>query len=206
MTKPIDITQHVYGRLTVLKRVVSDSRNRWECRCSCGNKVTVAVKELRNGDTKSCGCIRKTQLIARNTTHGLTHTHTYRKWQGMHRRIKDTHNPRNKCYIGVTICKRWAKFENFYKDMGEAPIGYSLERRSNSRGYSPSNCHWVPLEQQAANTSRNRVITFNGVTAHISEHARLQGLRPDVVFDRINKLGWDTHRALTQPLQQQKRK
>lgn len=204
MTVQINLSNHVYGLLTVLKKVPSSTRNKWECVCKCGNIVYVAAKELRNGDTKSCGCIRKAQLIERNTTHGMTNTYTYQKWQQMNTRIRDTKNPRNACYLGVSICKRWAKFENFLQDMGEAPDGFSLERVNNKQGYKPSNCRWVPLSEQAANTSRSRIVLFNGARKHISAHARDQGLDPDVVLDRINKLGWAVNDALTTPKRRNK--
>ena len=29
------------------------------CKCDCGNYVTVATKNLKDGKTKSCGCIKK---------------------------------------------------------------------------------------------------------------------------------------------------
>lgn len=124
----------------------------------------------------------------------------------MYIRISDTNNPKNKCYVGVSICKRWAKFENFLADMGEAPQGYSLERKNNRKGYSPTNCHWIPLARQAANTSRSRFAKVGGRYKCISDHARDRGLHPDVVFDRINKLGWDIRRALDTPKRSQKGK
>lgn len=31
----------------------------WKCRCDCGNYAIVNGKSLRNGHTKSCGCIHK---------------------------------------------------------------------------------------------------------------------------------------------------
>jgi hypothetical protein len=114
-------------------------------------------------------------------------------------RIRNTDTERNKCYKHVKICKAWASFEQFYLDMGEAPEGYSLDRIDNGKGYNKDNCRWVPLAAQATNTSRNVVIEFNGVTTHISKHARAQGLAPDIVFDRINKLGWGADRALSTP-------
>lgn len=30
----------------------------WECKCDCGNDITVTYGHLINGDTKSCGCIK----------------------------------------------------------------------------------------------------------------------------------------------------
>jgi hypothetical protein len=53
---------------------------------------------------------------------------------------------------GITVCKRWHKFENFLADMGQRPApGLTLERTNNSRGYLPSNCKWATQKEQAAN-------------------------------------------------------
>ena len=62
-----------YGRLTVLrvdriKKVVSKVSGKESsvtylmCSCSCGNEVSVASNSLGNGNTKSCGCLRKELL------------------------------------------------------------------------------------------------------------------------------------------------
>lgn len=184
-----------FGRLIAVQKATSGKRAAWHCVCDCGAEVVKAQGDLRSGDTTSCGCARRDANIRRNTKHGLTSTPTYRKWQGMWKRVRSPHAHGNACYAGTTVCKRWAKFENFLADMGEAPVGYSLDRINNRKGYMPSNCRWVPLSEQARNTRRLRF--FNGV--HVSKAARDAGLAPDVVFDRINKLGWSIERALSTP-------
>ena len=116
----------------------------------------------------------------------------------MKRRIK---NPvgKNACYTGISICSRWGEYALFLADMGECPEGYSLDRIDNAKGYSPDNCRWIPLIEQATNTSKNRKVTYKGVEACISTHAKANGLSPDVVFDRVNKLGWEIDKALSTP-------
>ena len=53
-----------FGRLTALSyeiREVGVSKNRqafWFCRCDCGQSISVRGAALRNGNTKSCGCLR----------------------------------------------------------------------------------------------------------------------------------------------------
>lgn len=49
-----------YGRLTVVKDggKTNDGHKAWICLCKCGNLVTVAGKDLRNGHTQSCGCLK----------------------------------------------------------------------------------------------------------------------------------------------------
>lgn len=55
-----------FGRLVVVHRVQNGPRRkvRFLCRCDCGKEVTVLADSLRNGTTKSCGCLRK-ELMAR---------------------------------------------------------------------------------------------------------------------------------------------
>lgn len=47
-----------FGRLVVLSRAQNDhDGSRWNCRCDCGRDHTVRGSSLRNGLTKSCGCL-----------------------------------------------------------------------------------------------------------------------------------------------------
>ena len=50
-----------YGRLVVVRRVPNSGRRkaRFLCRCDCDNEVIVLAESLRNGTTKSCGCLRR---------------------------------------------------------------------------------------------------------------------------------------------------
>lgn len=59
MTKAIDITGKVYGRLTVLHRAGSDREGKatWAVRCECGTEKVVRGKHLRLGAILSCGCL-----------------------------------------------------------------------------------------------------------------------------------------------------
>lgn len=184
-----------FGRLVVLKKAQNSARVSWVCLCDCGNKVVRAQVDLRSGDTKSCGCLRKELTKIKNTVHGMAKTAAYKKWKGMWARVRNAALEKNKCYANISVCKRWEKFENFFADMGEPPSAYSLDRIDNSKGYNKHNCRWVPLAEQARNTRRLR--KYKGV--HISAAARNVGLTPDLVFDRINKLGWSVERALATP-------
>jgi hypothetical protein len=50
----IDLTGQHYGDLTVIRQ---DGKG-WLCKCKCGNTTTVRGKDLRTGNTKSCGCLQ----------------------------------------------------------------------------------------------------------------------------------------------------
>ena len=67
MRKPKDISKMVFGELTAIcptdKRVSGCVV--WECKCSCGNTAYVASYRLLNGNTQSCGHLRR-DLAHRN--------------------------------------------------------------------------------------------------------------------------------------------
>ncbi len=53
----IDITNNIYGRLTVLNfNRREDNKTLWNCICDCGNEKVVDGKSLKNGSIVSCGC------------------------------------------------------------------------------------------------------------------------------------------------------
>ena len=54
-----DETGKTYGRLVVLEYDFNrDNEAWWKCRCECGNIVSVRGADLRNGNTRSCGCVK----------------------------------------------------------------------------------------------------------------------------------------------------
>lgn len=70
MGKLIDLTGQKFSRLTVLHRAeqkgVHGEKARWVCQCECGNIKTIVGTSLRNGATKSCGCLNKEKIAAVN--------------------------------------------------------------------------------------------------------------------------------------------
>ncbi len=58
MSKRIDLTEQKFGKLTVISEAERINGSiAWLCLCDCGNYLTTKSKYLKNGDTKSCGCI-----------------------------------------------------------------------------------------------------------------------------------------------------
>lgn len=61
-----------FGRLTVLKRDLSKPSGRgksvyWICQCECGKIVSISGDSLKQGRTKSCGCLKKEIITKKNT-------------------------------------------------------------------------------------------------------------------------------------------
>jgi hypothetical protein len=122
----------------------------------------------------------------------LSKTDEHRAWRGLRNRCM---NPRNKDYAdyggrGLTVDPRWDDFLVFLADMGLRPTPkHSVERRDNSKGYSPENCYWGTRAEQGANKRNNRMLTYQGLTLHLSEWARRIGITKESLHNRVRK-GW----------------
>ena len=51
-----------FGKLVTIKKVKKlpddkDKHDKWLCQCDCGNTTIVRSNTLREGKTKSCGCL-----------------------------------------------------------------------------------------------------------------------------------------------------
>ena len=64
--KYIDLTGKRFGRLTVAERGPNNKNPKngytsiqWWCDCDCGNRKLVRACDLRNGHSRSCGCLHK---------------------------------------------------------------------------------------------------------------------------------------------------
>ena len=57
----IDLTNQRFGRLLVLYKTDKRSGHNivWHCKCDCGNEKDIDGGSLRQGKTKSCGCLQK---------------------------------------------------------------------------------------------------------------------------------------------------
>lgn len=99
---------------------------------------------------------------------------------------------------GIRVCERWLEFENFLTDMGPRPVGMSIERDDRQGHYEPNNCRWATAAEQARNTRRNKIITFQGETMCLKDWAARFGVRYNTLVLRLLR-GWSVERMMTTP-------
>jgi hypothetical protein len=104
---------------------------------------------------------------------GLRKTRAYRIWIGMRQRCRNQnyHDYPNYGGRGITICERWARFEDFIADMGECPPGLTLDRIDNDGNYELGNV---------------RNVTINGRTQILIDWVRELGIDSGTLSYRLN--------------------
>jgi len=170
-----NLVGYKYGSLTVIELIDVNPRYgpKWRCQCDCGNETKTRGSRLTSRETTQCkGCT--------NRTHGLTDTPTYNSWRGMIDRCKP-----DKQYgrLGITVCKRWLSFENFFSDMGERPEGYEIDRKDPLGHYNKDNCQWTP-ERPNRQHRRTTILTIEKRIE--AQHLRKQGMSYQQVAKALN--------------------
>lgn len=168
--KYIDISGQRFGNLVVIKRSGEiGGRSKWLCRCDCGKEAVVSVSNLRNGHTKSCGCLVSTTAIKTRTKHGHKKkakvNRLYPVWRNMKQRCDLPTHKYYKSYggRGITVCQEWRDYDNFRKWAyangydEDAPRGScTIDRIDVDGNYEPSNCRWVSMDVQAKNKRNSK--------------------------------------------------
>jgi hypothetical protein len=175
MRKHNDISGSKSGLLTAIKRVgtYSNGEPLYECLCECGNTTVVYATRVRNGQVKSCGCMKG------NRRHGKAYSSEHRIWRAMKDRCYNNKNKEFHRYggRGISVCDRWQDFKAFFADMGERPsTAHSIDRIDGEKGYCKENCRWATPTEQSRNRSSNRFIFFMGKVQCLSAWAKELGI------------------------------
>jgi len=171
-----------YGMLTIVE-LAGKSKDRQKvylCKCDCGKKIKAISGNLKKGNTKSCGCIRKEKTSVRmsklNFKHGETNTKLWKTWKGIVERTTSVKSSHYKRYggAGIGIYNDWKIYENFAKYIGQPPSqAHSIDRINNLKGYEPGNIRWATAKEQAANRKTNVMVMVNAQKLILSDAAKI---------------------------------
>jgi hypothetical protein len=169
----------------------------------CVNTFEARVSHVTNKETQSCGCYHKKRVNQTHQTHGHSTsrqlTKVYVTWRHMLQRCNNTRHKDYKNYggRGIKVCERWLDFENFFADMGQRPVGKTIDRKDNNKGYYKKNCCWATPIKQANNRRSNRLIVYQGQKITLSEAIEYSecGTDYDTVWARLSR-GWSVEKAL----------
>jgi hypothetical protein len=201
-----DHTGERFGRWVAVEcitRSASGVQGTWRCICDCGKQGVVQSGALKNGFSRSCGCLSVEKTRDRAKTHGMSHSEVWSIWNGIKGRCynknnKDYHNYGGR---GIAMADEWVNdFAAFFAYIGERPSkDHTVERSDNNSGYVPGNVSWQTRFVQANNNRGNRLITIDGVTKTMNQWCQVYDVYYWTVSYRINISKWDHLRALTTP-------
>lgn len=176
------------------------------CKCDCGNVKTINLRNIIQGKTKSCGCLirekRAKSLFSPSNNARLYYIHNSMIARCYRTRAINYNRYGGK---GINVCSEW-RGKNGRKNFMQWALnnGYesslTLDRKDNTKGYSPENCRWVDVFTQANNKSNNRKIEIDGVAHTLAEWSRISGIKADTIWARINCSGYSNKEAVFNPL------
>jgi hypothetical protein len=199
------ITFYKLTIIEVLEERNADYRQLCFAKCECGNIIKTAIRNIKKGNTRSCGCI----MNEVKRQHGLAGHPIHAAWHGMKRRCylptyKEYNNYGGR---GIIICDEWLNdvvaFYNWSIQNGWKE-GLQIDREDVNGSYSPSNCRWVTPKVNSNNKRHHFFVTHNGITKTAAEWVDGLTIKSDTFARRI-KMGWTVDKALAEPVRTLKR-
>ena len=152
-----------YNRLTVISKAPTQGkRGYWNVKCECGTEFKVRTDSLRNGHTKSCGCIHKEILDSGVLRRKYKRPKTYyKRWKSMIRRCENVNDSAYQYYgaKGISVCDEWRNdYDKFYDWMKKQkkPKSYQLDRIDSEGNYEPSNCQLLTASDNSIKAMNKR--------------------------------------------------
>tara|TARA_R110000772_G_C13125741_1_gene422296 strand:+ start:114 stop:737 length:624 start_codon:yes stop_codon:yes gene_type:complete len=127
----------------------------------------------------------------RRTTHGNRKVNdtsgAYISWKSMRARCHDDKHDNYGHYgaRGIVVCESWLfSFESFLADMGDRPVGRTIDRIDGDKGYYPENCRWATNREQTLNRKNVEAIEFKGEMLTLPEIARKYSIPQTTLYRR----------------------
>jgi len=159
-----------FGKLLVLGETTKRYRGNvyWLCQCDCGNTWVALGSNLKQGQTRSCGCLRK-EIASIASQRFITHgdnkrgktARLYSIWGKMNSRCYGVNHLAYKYYggRGISVCNEWKTSYSTFK-FWAMRNGYqdnlTIDRVDNDGNYEPNNCQWITRSENSKKSNRER--------------------------------------------------
>jgi predicted transcriptional regulator len=205
----LNLTNSVYGRLTVIKEVPSITKDRmWLVQCECGIKKEIKTHALtrKSKPTRSCGCLaRKLHSKWVNTTQ-YPPAHKLRTKRTEETKASLYHIRNNlvsACYCesdpryqkhgkyGHTVCDLWRNgakdFVNWALKKGyKKNEGFGVYLKRNKTEFNPNNC-FIQKKSDFASENNSILVTYKNETKNISQWASELNCTTSCLSQRLKK-------------------
>lgn len=176
MRKALDLVGQIFGRLTVLQRVDNyidkkgGQRSAWECECECGNHVIITGDKLKNGNTKSCGCLQKEKAA---------------------KTLKETHKKIDYCIVNASKRK-----QNKYDLSGDFGVGYTSNTNDDGINYFYFDLEDYDKIKDYCWSFANNYVVANSLNkkCNIRMHRLIMGVSDDKVVDHKKHNPYDNRK------------
>lgn len=197
-----------FGRLEVIgyDYIQKNVPTKMICKCDCGVIRSYSKDDLQQGKIKSCGCARLEHIKNYNKSRRVQNRneHLYHKWIAIKERCynKNATNYYRYGGVGITMCNEWVNSPEAFIKWAELNGGndptLTIDRIDPYKGYSPDNCRFATIKEQARNKKNTVKITIDGQTKSLTAFCEEYGVNENVVRKRIYA-GWPEDLALKAP-------
>ena len=97
---------------------------------------------------------------------------------------------------GIIFAPQWDRFDAFLADMGECPVGLTLDRIDNDKGYGPDNCRWTNYKTQFRNRRGNQWVRVAGQRMIFTDACHAIGVKCGTASGRVSKKGCTHQEAI----------
>lgn len=140
---------------------------------------------------------------------GRSKTRLYRTYYSMLARCYNPHHVSYDLYggRGIGVCQEWRDSYDCFAEWSLAN-GHdpslpgklnSIDRIDPDGDYSPENCRWITMTEQADNKQNSVTITYNGETHTISKWSHITGIDYYTLYNRYMTLHWSAEETLNTP-------
>lgn len=172
--------------------------------CIFGNKSCKIVNS-KNQMIKKQIAERKKKKSEAGINGKMHEDELYNTYIAMHERCE---NKKHINYInyggrGINVCEEWSGKDGFFNFKKWANSNgwdkcLTLDRIDNNKGYSPSNCRWATILQQAYNKRNNILYNYCGIEIPLGMIAKLENVKYGLLYSRVRQKGMSLNQAIAE--------